>query len=75
MEDVDEGGEITTRRAQQKAIGIEEKFFEDANQTAISVAQTQQVHNQFLNRACESGSLSWAVCFWPKSEQIDLSAQ
>ena len=45
MEDVDEGGEITTRRAQQIAIGIEEKFFEDANQTAISVAQTQQVWN------------------------------
>jgi hypothetical protein len=36
VEDVDEGGEITTRRAQQIAIGIEEKFFEDANQTAIS---------------------------------------
>ena len=33
VEDVDEGGEITTRRAQQIAIGIEEKFFEDANQT------------------------------------------
>ena len=45
VEDVDEGGEITTRRAQQIAIGIEEKFFEDANQTAISVAQTQQVWN------------------------------
>ena len=24
--------------------------------------------------ACESGSLSWPVCFWPKSEQIVLSA-
>ena len=57
VEDVDEGGEITTRRAQQIAIGIEEKFFEDANQTAISVAQTQQVYNQFLNR--RMGRAKW----------------
>ena len=45
VEDVDQGGEITERRAQQIASGIEEKFFEDANQTVISVAQTQQVWN------------------------------
>jgi hypothetical protein len=55
VEDVDKGGEIPTRRAQQIAIGIEEKFFEDANQTAISVAQTQQVYNQFLNRLKRMG--------------------
>ena len=54
---MDEGGEITTRRAQQIAIGIEEKLFEDANQTAISVAQTQQVYNQFLNR--RMGRAKW----------------
>jgi len=50
VEDVDQGGEITERRAQQIASGIEEKFFEDANQTVISVAQTQQVWNSLHNR-------------------------
>jgi len=45
VEDVDQGGEIAERLAQQIASGIEEKFFEDANQTVISVAQTQQVWN------------------------------
>ena len=55
VEDVDQGGEIAERRAQQIASGIEEKFFEGANQTVISVAQTQQVYNQFLNRLKRMG--------------------
>jgi hypothetical protein len=50
VEDVDQGGEIAERRAQQIASGIEEKFFEGANQTVISVAQTQQVWNSLHNR-------------------------
>ena len=50
VEDVDQGGEIAERRAQQIASGIEEKLFEGANQTVISVAQTQQVWNSLHNR-------------------------
>jgi hypothetical protein len=50
VEDVDGGGEITTRRAQQIAIVIEEKFFEGANQTVISVA------------ACESAGEEQSRC-------------